>query len=175
MKTTVVIIILSVLIGLFYFKSKTFGFEYKYILKAEASEIWKEVELSLTDSLKSRIWPNKLEVLKAPEFKEGQIVDSLMYIQDKEYPVQFKITEIVPGEKVSFEPLDKNFQGSDSITVKSLPADNVELIWAGEYSVESVTLGTLFFKYYYLSKFYDEFYQNISAHWSVKEGSKKVY
>ena len=175
MKTTVTIIVISVLIGLFYFKSKKFGFEYKYVIKAEASEIWNEVELSLTDSLKSRIWPNKLEVLKASEFTEGQIVDSVMYIQDKEYPVQFKITEIITGEKVSFEPLDKNFQGRDSITVKALDDGKVELIWAGKYSVESVTLGTLFFKYYYLSKFYDEFYQNISAHWTVEEGSKKVY
>ncbi|MCH2534955.1 MAG: hypothetical protein MK008_10985 [Bdellovibrionales bacterium] len=175
MKTAVVLILISILLGVFYFKSKQFGFEYKYILKAEASEIWNEVELSLTDSLKSRIWPNKLEVLKSAKFAEGQIVDSIMYIQDKEYPVQFKITEITPGEKVSFKPLDKNFQGSDSISVRPVSDNTVELIWSGKYKVESVTLGTLFFKYYYLSKFYDEFYQNLSAHWTVEEGSKKVY
>lgn len=175
MKTTVVLILISVLLGIFYFKSKQFGFEYKYILKAEASEIWNEVELSLTDSLKSRIWPNKLEVLKASKFAEGQIVESVMYIQDKQYPVEFKITEITPGERVSFKPLDKNFQGSDSITVRPVSETTVELTWSGKYSVKSVTLGTLFFKYYYLSKFYDEFYQNLSNHWSMVEGSKKVY
>lgn len=171
----VILAVLFVIGGLFYFKSQKFGFEYRYVIKAQVPEIWQEVKLSLTNSQLSRIWPNKLEVLKAPSFTEGQVVQSQMFIQDKQYPVEFLITHITPNQKVEFKPKDPNFQGSDSISVKALDSDTVELVWAGEYKVKQLTLGTLFFKYYYLSKFYDEFYKNVQAYWPIKDASKKVY
>ncbi len=141
------------------------NFHYQKDVSVPAPLMWEKLIQALESSKQSPIWPNQLEVLKA----EGPVapqsrIKSVMNIAGFETEVYFKVISLTPGKEITFQPLNPVYQGLDSIAV--LPGktpDSSQLVWKGNYQLDEILLGTLYFKAYYLKAFFNRFSQKLET------------
>jgi hypothetical protein len=148
-------------------KDKILRFCHEIPTLLSPKELWNQLELAMTDSDKSPIWPHDLESIKSNGLIADGLVTATYFSIFGSDTKKYRFIEVDPYRSFTYSPQPPHaFSGVIKVSLIEEPK-GAKLIWKGEYHYSGFPLAYWYFKLFFEKRFFSSLERNLSR-FSVK-------